>query len=105
MTMISHRECHLLEIKSEDLGRFIEEIKTFLKEEKIPETYTVNIYKDQVTCCGHIPIGIAVEIEGPKEQPIKDLDKKIYAKIIEICEREGIDSHECKPLEVLKTGE
>ena len=103
--MISHRACHLVGVNDEDLNRFVEEIKSFLAEEKIPETYTVNVYKDQVTCCGYLPIGVAVEIQGPKNQIIKNFDKKIYAKIIEICEREGIESHECNPLDVLKTGE
>ncbi|MFQ6065438.1 MAG: hypothetical protein ACE5L6_08185 [Candidatus Bathyarchaeia archaeon] len=105
MTMISHRECHLVEVKNEDLNRFVEEIKAFLEREKIPQDYTVNVYKDAVACCGYFPIGVFVEIQGPEKQPIEDLDLKIYAKIIEICEREGIEYHECKPLEVLKSGE
>ena len=105
MTMISHRECHLIELKNEDLNRFVEEIKNFLERGKIPENYTINVYKDAVACCGYFPIGVFFEIQGPKKQLIEDLDLKIYAKIIEICEREGIEYHECKPLEVLKTRE
>lgn len=101
MALISHRECHLLGVKNEDLNRFVEEIKTFLEEEQIPGGYIINVYKDAVVCCGFFPIGVAVEIQGPKKQPIEDLDLKIYAKIIEICEREDIEYHECKPLEVL----
>lgn len=46
-------------------------------------------------------MGVAIEIEGPNKQPIEDLDLKIYAKIIEICERENIEYHECKPLSVI----
>lgn len=103
MTMISHRECHLLEVRNDDLNRFVEKIKTFLEKEEIPENYTINVYKDAVACCGYFPIGVFVEIQGPERQPIEDLDLKIYAKIIEICETEGIDFHECRPLEVLKT--
>jgi len=102
MALISHRECHLIGVKSEDLNRFVEEIKIFLKEKKIPEDYVINVYKDAVACCGYYPIGVAVEIQGPKRQPIDDLDLQIYSKIIEICEREGIEYHECKPLEVLR---
>jgi hypothetical protein len=89
-------------VTDEDLNRLIEEIKSFLVEEKIPETYTVNVYKDQVTCCGYMPIGVAVEIEGPKEQPIKNLDEKILGKIKEICGRERIEYHECSPVEILQ---
>jgi hypothetical protein len=102
MTLISHRECHLVGVKNEDLNRYVEEIKTYLEKGKIPEDYVINVYKDAVACCGYFPIGVFVEIQGPKKQPIKDLDLKIYAKIIEICEREGIEHHEVKPLEILR---
>jgi hypothetical protein len=89
-------------VKDEDLNRIVEEIESFLAQAKIPETYTVNVYKDQVTCCGHIPIGVVIEIEGPKEQPIKDLHEKIYGKIKEICGRERVEYHECSPVETLQ---
>jgi len=100
MPLISYRSCHLVGPNDEDLNRFVEEIKSFAEAE-IPETYTVNVYKDQVTCCGHMPIGVSVEIEGPKEQPIRNLDEKIYGKIKEICGRERIPYHECSPVEIL----
>ncbi len=103
MALISHRECHLIGVKNEDLNRFVEEIKTFLEEEKMPEDYVINVYKDAVACCGYYPIGVAVEIQGPKKQLIEDMDLKMYSKIIEICEREGIEYHECNPLEVART--
>lgn len=102
MSMISHRACHIVGGNDEVIDRFVAEIKTYLEEAGIPETYKVNVYKDQVTCCGHFPIGVAVEIEGPKEQPIKNLDEKILSKIMEICGREGIKYHECSPIEILQ---
>jgi len=88
-------------VRDEDLNKFVEEMKTFLEEEKVPEDYVINVYKDWVACCGYFPIGVVVEIQGPKKQPIEDLDLMIYAKIIEICERKSIEYHECRPLEVL----
>ena len=33
MTLISHRECHLVLAKNEDINRFVEEIKAFLEKE------------------------------------------------------------------------
>jgi hypothetical protein len=101
MAIISQRECHLINVKNEDLNRFVAEIKTFLESEKIPENYIINVYKDAVACCGYFPLGVSVEIMGPKTQPIEDLDLKIYSKIIEICERERVEYHECTPLETL----
>lgn len=88
---------------TEDLDRFIEEIKSFLREAKIPESYTANVYKDQVTCCGHLPIGVSVEIEGPEEQPIKNLDEKIYGKIKEICGRKRVLYPECSPIDIIQS--
>lgn len=102
MGLISHRECHIVNMKNDDLNRFVAEMKTFLEEEKIPEDYSINIYKDAVACCGYFPIGVFVEIQGPEKQPIEDLDLKMYSKIIELCERDNVEYHECSPLEVTK---
>lgn len=103
MDLISRRECHLIEAKNEDLNRFVEEIKSFLVEQvgKIPKEYVVDVYKNAVACCGYFPIGVTVEIKAPKSEPIKELDLMIYSKIIDICEREGIEHHECGSLEII----
>ncbi len=103
MPLISHRECHLVTLKNEELNKFVEEIDNFLKEKGIPEDYTIKVFKDAVGCCGYMPIGVTVEIDGPENQPIKNLDMMIYSKIIEICERENIEYHECKPMEVINS--
>ncbi len=104
MPLISHRECHLYGVKDETLNKFVNELRSCLEQEKISKDYVVNVYKDTVTCCGHFAIGVAVEITGPKRQTIRNLDLKIYSKIIEICERENFEHHELQPLEVLKVG-
>lgn len=98
---IGRREFYLLDLKYDELDEFVEEVKSFIANENIPKDYTVDVYKDQVACCGILPIGIAIEIEGPEEKPIKDLDIMMYSKIIEICERKGTEYHEYKLLEVL----
>lgn len=100
MSLITHRVCHI-GVDNEKLNRFVDEIKSFLVETGIPETYNINVYKDQVVCCGHFPIGVAFEIKGPKMQSIKDLDEKILGKIKEICEREHIEYYECLHADVL----
>ncbi len=101
MSLISHRECHLVDVKNEELNRFVDELKTFLQKKELPEDYVIEVYKDAVACCGYFPTGVSVEIKGPRKQSIEGLDIMIYSKILEICEREGIEYHECKPLEVL----
>jgi len=102
MSIISHRACDIIGVNDDKIERFVMEVKDYLVEAGIPDTYSVNIYKDEITCCGHIPIGIAVEIEGPKIQPIKNLDEKILGKIKEICGREHVDYYECSPVEILQ---
>ena len=101
MSLITRRVCHIIEASDEKLNQFVEEIKSFLLEIGIPETYSINVYKDQVTCCGYFPVGVAFEIEGPKMQLIKDLDKKILEKIKELCEREHTEYHECSSADVI----
>ncbi len=102
MALISRRECHLVEVKNEDLNRFVDEIQAYLKEKQVPSELKINVYKDAVACCGYFPTGVTIEIEGPANNPISEMDSMIYAKIIEICERERIEYHECKPLETLE---
>lgn len=102
MSITSYRECRFIRIKDEYVLKFIEKVKSFLVKEKIPEECKINIYKDQVICCGNFGgvVLVNVEIEGSKEQPVKDLDQKIYSKLIEICEREDIEYDPCMPSEI-----
>jgi hypothetical protein len=105
MSVISHREYTLFGVDNGDLNRIVKEIKTFLDEGclhcALMQDYIINIYKDNVVCCGHFPIGIIVEIEGPKKEPIDNWDSKIYSKIIEICIREGIKHDDFQSPEIL----
>jgi hypothetical protein len=101
LALISRRECLLIGLKDKDINWFVDEIRSFLEKEKIPRDCAVNVFKDWAGCCGYLPLGVAIEIEGPNRHAIRDLDLKIYSKIIEICERERIEHHECEPLQVL----
>jgi hypothetical protein len=95
MFLIKSTACYMFGLNDEMLKRYIDEIKSFLVETGVPETYAVNVYKDRVTCCGNFLFGVAFEIKGPKIQLIKDLDKRIIGKIKEICKRESIECEEC----------
>jgi len=101
MLRVSRRECLITGLKSEEIELVVDDLKAFLGEERLPEGYIVNVYKDFVSCCGVLPLGIVVEIEGDDERIIEDLDRRLYAKIIEICERRGIDSHKCEPMKIV----
>ncbi|MEM2169905.1 MAG: hypothetical protein QW186_08930 [Candidatus Bathyarchaeia archaeon] len=101
MLRVSRRECLITGLKSEEIELVVDDLKAFLSEERLPEGYIVNVYKDFVSCCGVLPLEIVVEIEGDDERIIEDLDRRLYAKIIEICERRGIDSHKCEPMKIV----
>lgn len=100
MSRVSRRECLITGLKSEDIDLMVDDLRAFLKEERLPEGYIINVYKDFVACCGVLPLGIVVEIEGPSECIIEDLDRRLYAKIIEICEQRGIEQHKCEPMKI-----
>lgn len=101
MSRISRRECLIIGLKSEEIDLVVDDLKAFLKEEKFPEGYTISVYKDYVACCGTFPLGIAIEIEGIDENVIENLDRRLYAKIIEICEHRGIEHHKCEPVKIV----
>lgn len=95
MFLIKGTACSAFGLSDETLDRFVDEVRSFLAETGIPETYAVNVYKDRVTCCGNFLFGVAFEVKGPKMQQLKDLDKRIVGKIKEICRRESVECDEC----------
>ena len=101
MSRISRRECLITGLKSEEIDLVVDDLETFLNQERIPEGYDVSVHKDFVACCGIFPLGIAIEIEGLDERVIEDLDRRLYAKIIEICEQRGIEHHKCEPIKIV----
>ncbi len=100
MGLISQREFHLIDAKNKDINRYVQEIQASLDEKEIPKECKIDVFKSAVACCGYFPIGVSVEIEGARRAVIEDMDLMICSKIVEICEREGIE-HECGPLEIL----
>lgn len=97
---ISRRELLVTGLNSEQIDVLIEGLRNFLKEELLPDGYVINVHKEAMACCGVFPIGVAIEIEGIDEHVIEHLDRKICAKIIEICEQKGIEHHKCEPVRI-----
>ena len=60
----------------------------------------INVYKDWASCCGYMPLGVSIKIQAPRKQGIEDLDTRVCAKIMEICEREGIKYYKCELMEI-----
>lgn len=62
---------------------------------KLPSEYSVNLYPSMV------PLnGIALEITGPSEDEIQAIYLRLTSKILELCEKSGIESHGFEPLEI-----
>jgi hypothetical protein len=77
------------------LERLIDMVKSYLGELRLPRGYSVDVYP------GMIPLSsIVVEITGSREDEIKALHLRITSKILEICERNGIESHGFEPLKI-----
>lgn len=88
-------ECYFINLNHHCVERLINMVKSYLEELRFPRGYSVDVY------AGMIPLGsIVVEITGSKEDEIKALNLRITSKILEICERNGIESHGFEPLKI-----
>jgi hypothetical protein len=99
--LIGRREFSLLNSEYEEITDIEDEMRKYIDTNQIPLDCKVNVYRDQVTCCGIFTMGIAFEYECPDENILKELDLMIYSKILEICERQNIVHHEPSSLNIL----
>jgi len=100
MSKISLRECYFIKSSGANLDYLVEKVKSAIEEAGVPPKYHINVYKNVYACCGVSGTGLIVEIRGPQEEKIRSLDFKAVSKILEICEKEGIEHHSFEPLEV-----
>jgi len=88
-------ECYFLNVNHKGIERLITMVKEHLDDLKLPREYNVNIYP------GMIPLdSIVIEITGPDENEIKAIHLRLTSKILELCEKNGIESHGFEPLEI-----
>src|SRR3972149_5211804 len=100
MTKVSCRECSFIKGSGANTDHVIRKVKSTIKEVGVPPKYHINVYKNVYACCGVSGSGIIVEITGPEEEKIRSLDLKAVSKILEICEKEGIEHHTLEPLDI-----
>jgi len=100
MSKVSLRECYFIKSTGANIDYLIQKVKSAIEEEGVPPKYHINIYKNVYACCGVSGSGIIVEIRGPEEEKIRKIDLKAVSKILEICEKEGIEHHAFEPLEI-----
>jgi len=100
MTKVSCRECYFIKATGANIDYVIRRVKSAIEEVGVPPKYHINVYKNVYACCGVSGSGIIVEITGPEEEKIRSLDLKAVSKILEICEKEGIEHHAFEPLDI-----
>jgi len=97
MPKVGMRECGF---RVSEFDVFVEALKAAAEELRVPKEYEIKIFKSVYGCCGTPDSNIIVEIVGPDEQMIKEIDLKIMSKLMEICQKKGLEYHSCKPMEI-----
>ena len=102
MSKLSCRECYfLIKVKVKHIDSLIERVKSAIREMGIPPGYDIRIYKNVYACCEVSGVGVIIEVTGPEEERIRAIDLRAVSKILEICEKEGLEHHTLEPLEVV----
>jgi len=101
VSKIGCRECFFIKVRGPHTDYLIRKVKSAVEEANIPSKYHINIYKNVYACCGVSGTGLIVEITGPSEKKIRAIDLKVVSKILEICEKEGLEHHTIEPLDIV----
>jgi hypothetical protein len=92
MPKIGCREIYFVDAtRSRSIDFLVEKVKEAVGELKLPREYDVRIYKNIYSCCGVGGLSIIIEIAGPEEEKIREVDMRAISKILEHCEKEGYD--------------
>jgi len=100
MSKMSCRECYFIKVSGKNIDSLIERVKSAIMEMGVPSGYDINVYKNVYACCGVGGIGMIIEVTGPEEK-IRAIDLKAVSKVLEICEKEGLEYHTLEPLETI----
>jgi hypothetical protein len=69
----------------------IDNVKDVVKEMKLPAEYDIRIYKNVYCCCGVGGLGVIIEVVGPEEEKIKEIDLRTVSRVVQFCEKEGYE--------------
>jgi len=92
MSKVSCREVYFIKAtRSRQVDFLIDKVKEVVKEMRLPPEYDIRIYKNVYTCCGVGGLGLIIEVVGPEEKEMKAIDLRAMSRILEFCEKEGLD--------------
>jgi hypothetical protein len=92
MSRMGAREVYFVKaMNTRQIGFLVDEVKEVVKEMGLPVDYDVRVYKNVLSCCGIGGLGVVIEIVGPDEDGIKAIDLRAMSRILEFCEKEGLE--------------
>jgi hypothetical protein len=92
MPKIGGREVYFVNaMNTQQIDFLIEKVREVVNEMKLPADYDVKIYKNVLSCCGIGGLSVIIEIVGPDEDGIKSIDLRAMSRILEFCEKEGLE--------------
>lgn len=92
MPKIGCREVHFAKATNpHQIDFLIEKVREAVQEMQLPVDYNVKIYKNVLTCCGIGGLDVIIEVAGPEEEQIKTIDLRAMSRVLEFCEKEGLD--------------
>ena len=90
MSKMSCREIHFNQCISPDqVDDLIDNVKQIIEEMKLPSTYNVKVFKNIFSCCGTGDLELILEVVGPDEETLKDIDLRATSRVLEFCEKQG----------------
>jgi hypothetical protein len=92
MSKIACREIYFVNAtRSRNIDFLIDQVKEAVKTMQFSKEYDIKIYKNIHSCCGVGGLSVVLEIAGPEEDRIREIDLRALSKIMEVCEKEGCE--------------
>lgn len=65
-----------------------------IKSTRTSHEYTIDVYS------GKYGINVIIEVSGPDEEIIRQIDFELSSKVLEICEKRNIGVHLIEPIQI-----
>jgi hypothetical protein len=92
MPKMALREIHFVKATNpHQIDFLVDKVKEAVSQMNVPSDYDVRIYKNVFSCCGIGGLALIIEIVGPEEEQLKAIDLRAMSRILEFCEKEGLE--------------
>ena len=92
MTRLGRRQYFILRVSDKNIESLIEETRSSVSPHA---GYGIDIHS------GQYGVNVVAEISGDDVEEIRKIDLEISSKVLEICEKRGIEAHLIEPLEIV----